>query len=93
MQKDELKKYLPFIAGGIALVGAVYYFGSGQSSLNNNVRALEKSSGVHYVESGVSNNVVIKCKNGESYEIVYQDGQTNYQDLVYNKCGEAGTQQ
>jgi hypothetical protein len=91
MPKDELKKYLHlFIAVGIALAVAIYYFASGNSSLNNNIRELEKSSTIEKVQTTDSNTVVVKCKNGESYEIVYQPGQTNYQDLVYNKCGEAG---
>lgn len=90
MEKD-LKKYLPLmIAGGVALLVVIYYLSSGRSSLDNNMLQLEKASTVQHVEAKEDNTVVVNCKNGESYEIVYQPGQTNYQDLVYDKCGEAG---
>lgn len=89
MENPEPKKHFPFIiAVAVALVVAMYYFASGQGSLSTNVRELEKSSTIQKVESTGSNTVTVKCKNGDSYEIVYQAGQTNYQDLVYNKCGE-----
>lgn len=92
MKKDELQKYLPlFIAAGVALAAAVYYLGSGRSSMNNNIRELEKSSTVERVETTDNNSVVVKCRNGQSYEIVYEPGQTDYEGLVYDKCGETGT--
>lgn len=78
------------IAAAIALLLVIYYFSTGTGSLNSNVRELEKSAPVQNVQPSTNNTVVVKCKNGDSYEIVYQPGQTNYQDLVYNKCGEGG---
>jgi len=78
------------VAGGAAFIGAIIYLASGHGSLNNNVRDLEKNSTVQKVESKQNNTVVVNCKNGESYEIVYKPGQTDYQNLVYDKCGEAG---
>lgn len=91
MINDRLKKYLPiFVAGGMAIIVAGYYLISGRGSLDNNLRQLEKSAPVEKVETTDNNSVVVRCKNGESYEIVYEQGQTNYQDLVYDKCGEAG---
>lgn len=91
MQPDELKKYIPlFVAAGAALIGAIWYIGTGRGSLDNNLRDLEKTSTVQKVETKADNTVVITCKNGESYEIVYKPGQTDYQNLVYDKCGEAG---
>ncbi len=91
MHKDELKKYLPlFIALGIALIAAIYYFGSGHSSLDNNIRDLEKSSTVENVQTKDDNTIIVNCKNGESYEIYYPPGQTSYDNLVYDKCGSEG---
>lgn len=90
MEKETLKKYLPlFIAGGIALLAAILYLTSGRGSLDNNTRELEKSSTVEQVEVK-ENTVVVKCKNGESYEIVYKNGQTDFNGLVYDKCGADG---
>lgn len=91
MQNSELKKYLPlFIAGGIALVVAVYYLASGKNSLSENIRELEKTSTIEKVETTPNNTVVVHCKNGESYAIVFTKDQTDYQDSIYNKCSEAG---
>ena len=71
---------------------AGYYLISGRGNLDNNLRQLEQSKPVEKVETTSNNSVVVRCKNGESYEIVYEPGQTNYQDLVYNKCGDAGVE-
>ncbi len=91
MNKKVLQKYLPlFIAGGIALAAAIYYLASGHSSLDNNIRELEKSSTVEKVQTAGDNTILVNCKNGESYEIVYQPGQNDYQNLVYDKCGQEG---
>lgn len=90
MEKETFKKYLPlFIAGGVALLAAIIYLTSGRGSLDNNMRELEKNSTVEHVETK-ENTVVVKCKNGESYEIVYKNGQTDYSGLVYDKCGADG---
>jgi len=90
MEKEALKKFLPlFIAAGVALIVVVMYSQSGRSSLDNNIRALEKTSTVEKVETK-ENSVVVKCKNGESYEIIYQEGQTTYEQLVYDRCGADG---
>ena len=90
MQNDQLKKLLPlFIAAGVALVVVIYYLSSGRSSLDQNIRQLEKSSPVQHIQT-TDNTVLVNCKNGESYEIVYQPGQTNFQNLVYDKCGAEG---
>lgn len=91
MLNPEMKKYLPlFVAGGIALIIAIYYFSSGKGSLNDNIRELEKTSTVEKVETTTNNTVVVHCKNGESYAIVFTKEQTDYQDSIYNKCSEAG---
>ena len=91
MPNAELKKYIPlFIAVGIALFVAIYYFASGKGSLSDNIRELEKTSTVEKVETTTDNTVVVHCKNGESYAIVFTKEQTDYQDSIYNKCSEAG---
>ena len=74
----------------VALILAFLYLNSGTGSLNSNVHELEKASTIEQVQPSADNKVVVKCRNGDTYEIVYQDGQTNYQDLVYNRCGEGG---
>ena len=84
-------QWVPFlIAVGIALIVVVYYVISGQNSMNLNLRQLESNTQIEKAQPTNKNSVVIKCKNGESYEIVYKSGQTNFQDLVYNKCGQEG---
>ena len=93
--KPFWQKWAPFlIAIAIALMVVIYYVVSGRSSMDLNLRQLEKSTQIERTVATGDNTVVIKCKNGESYQIVYKAGQTNFQDLVYNKCGaEGGTEQ
>lgn len=92
MNKNLLKKYLPLIiALVVALIVAGYYLTSGRNSLDQNVSQLEKTTTVEQVQT-VNNGVIVKCKNGETYEVTYQPGQTNFQDLVFNKCGQLGVQ-
>jgi hypothetical protein len=91
MSDFSLKKFAPFlIAIVIALLGMTYYILSGRSNLDQNVRALKTSDQVKKTSTGENNSMVIDCANGESYEIVYPKGQTNFEDLVYNKCGAEG---
>ena len=88
--KPELKKHSPlFIALAAALVIAIFYLLSGQGSLDQNTRSLQKTAEIKQIQTK-DNTLVINCKNGESYEIVYQPGQTNYEGLVYDKCGADG---
>jgi len=91
MNKNNLKQWAPFIiAVAIGLVVAIYYVMSGRSNLELNVRELEKASTVENVSIPDDTKVVVKCKNGESYEIIFKKNQTDYQGLVYDKCGEEG---
>lgn len=84
------------VALGIMVSG--YYVFSGRGSYEHNVRQLqENQEKVDHVAtdklqsvSGSKNSLTIKCKNGESYEIVFKEGQTNFDDLVYDKCGAQG---
>jgi|GEM_PF-3362576 len=91
MEKNALQKYLPlFIAGGLALIVVIYYVSSGQSSRDTNISNLEKSSSVQKVETKENNTVLVNCKNGESYQVVFQAGQTNYDNMLYDRCGASG---
>lgn len=76
----------------IGLIAVVYYVISGRSSLDANMRQLEKSNQVEKTTSAGSNTILVKCKNGEQYKIMFEEGQTNFQDLVYNKCGAQGAE-
>ncbi|MFO0780489.1 MAG: hypothetical protein U0519_01150 [Candidatus Gracilibacteria bacterium] len=88
---EKFRKILPiFLAIDVAIIAVVFYMLSGRSSLDNNVRLLEKNSTVERVETSGENTILVKCKNGESYEIIYQPGQNNFDNLVYDKCGHDG---
>jgi hypothetical protein len=91
MDKNFWKKYFPvIIAATLALIVAIYYLSSGKNNLNNNIHGLESSPVVDKVETSGDDSIVIHCKNGDTYGIVYKQGQTDYQDLVFNKCGPSG---
>ena len=92
MHKFDFKKWAPVIlAAGCALIFAVWYLASGRSSLDENVRKLEQSSTVEGVTASTEENtLLVKCKNGESYKIKFKPGQTEFNNLVYNNCGELG---
>lgn len=91
----DYKKNAPIIiAVAVALIALIYYMASGISSKDTNVRELQKGGQVERVGEAIQEDgqqkMTITCKNGESYEILYQKDQANFQDLVYNKCGEQG---
>ncbi len=89
----KLKHWAPVvIAVIIAIIAVAYYVMSGKSSLDANMRQLEKSNQVEKTTSAGSNTILVKCKNGQQYKIMFEEGQTNFQDLVYNKCGTQGAE-
>lgn len=93
LKNINFKHWLPMIlALTIGLIAVVYYVVSGRSSLDANMRQLEKSTQVEKTTSAGSNTILVKCKNGEQYKIMFEEGQTNFQDLVYNKCGPQGAE-
>ncbi|MFA5829440.1 MAG: hypothetical protein WC843_03020 [Candidatus Gracilibacteria bacterium] len=93
LKNINLRHWLPMIlALTIGLIAVVYYVISGRSSLDANMRQLEKSNQVEKTTSAGSNTILVKCKNGEQYKIMFEEGQTNFQDLVYNKCGAQGAE-
>lgn len=89
MPNFNLKTIFPLIAAIIlGIVGVIYYLNTGFGSKVGNVQKLQKENTVKEVKQNQNQTVTIQCKNGEKYEIVYRPDQTNYQDLVYNKCGQ-----
>jgi hypothetical protein len=84
-------KWTPLIiALAIGAVVALYYIISGRSSYDLNVRELGKTAAVDKVEATNPKKVVVKCKNGESYEISFQKDQGSYDGLIFNACGSEG---
>lgn len=89
LQWQKFQKIHPFwIAIGIALVVTIIYIFSGRGNFDLNTRELEKSDQVKQISTSDHNSIIITCKNGQQYEIVYPIGQSNFQDLVYDKCGK-----
>ena len=87
------RRWLPFcFAVAIAAIVTLYYVFSGRGGLDINMRQLQNQNNIEKTTTTEKNTIIVKCKNGESYEIVYQEGQTKYDDLVYNKCGSAGVE-
>jgi len=88
---NKIKKYFPFIvAVAVGLIAVMYYVASGRSSQDQNIRALQNSPSVQNVEftteSEGQKTANIQCKNGQSYEIYYPPGSTNYDALANSKC-------
>ncbi len=85
---------LPFyIAAGIALVVTFMYIASGRGSLDVNTRELTQNKAVKAVETGDPQKIPITCKNGERYQIIFTEDQTNYNNLIFNACGAEGLKQ
>lgn len=94
MEPEQKNWKNPFyIAIAIAVIGLIYYVFSGHSSLDLNTRKLTQSNQVDIIDTGDPQKIQIKCKNGESYQIVFKQGQQNYDNLIFNACGSEGTQQ
>lgn len=85
------KEWTPFfIAIGVALIVVAYYVVSGRSSYDLNIRQLSQSTQIESVDAGNPKKIVIKCKNGESYSIVFKKDQPDYESLIFNSCGADG---
>ncbi len=88
------KKWLPFIiALGLGLLAAIYYIASGRGSYDLGVRDLAKDQQIEHVTAGDAKKIQVKCKNGENYEITFNQDRGSYADLIFNACGPEGTQQ
>jgi hypothetical protein len=88
------RNLLPAIIALIAAITAVtYYIVSGRGSYDANVRDLSHSAEVSGIESADPQQISIKCKNGQNYQITFKEGHSNYDDLIFNACGPDGTQE
>jgi len=91
--EEQKKKWIPVLVA-VIIAGAVlvWYISSGRSSLDLETREFVNGNGHDISEIDTSNpeNILITCKNGEKYEIVFTQGQDNYDDLIFNACGEDG---
>ncbi len=89
----KLKHWSPMIlAVIIGLIALAYYILSGRGSMDANIRQLEKAGNVEKTTTVGNNIIQVKCKNGQQYKLMFEEGQTNFQDLIYNKCGPQGAE-
>ena len=80
----------------IALIITAIYITTGQGSIDLNKRELKQSKEIKNIQTEEKNNkkiLKITCKNGETYEIQFNKTTTNYNDLIFNYCGEEGVKQ
>ena len=86
------KHWAPFfIAAAIAIIAVIYYIVSGYSSYDLNVRQLNFGKTIDKIDASNTKKILIKCKNGESYEIAFKQEQQNYANLIFNACGPEGS--
>jgi len=86
-------KWMPFILAAIIAASAlIWYILSGRGSLDTNLRSLSEEKTIKKIEAADAKNIVITCKNGQIYKIAFTEDRQNYDDLVFNACGEEGTQ-
>lgn len=89
--EDQQKKWIPVIAAvAIAMIVLVWYVGSGRGSLDKNTRELAVEEEISTIDTTNPERIAITCKNGEKYEIVFTEGESNYDDLIFNACGDEG---
>lgn len=94
MKKFDFRKWGPIIiAGAIAISALAYYIISGQGSLDKNVRDLSSTPNIEKIDYSEPRTLEIKCKNGQSYKIVFKKQQQNYDDLIFNTCGPEGAEE
>jgi hypothetical protein len=67
----------PVIIGTVALV---YYIGSGKGSLDANVRSALTAPNIEKIDTTDDKKVIVKCKNGEIYQLLFDAAQQNYDD-------------
>lgn len=86
-----LPKHFPLIIAITAgVIAAFIYIISGRGSFDNNLQELSKNTAVEKIDRTQNNKILIHCKNGEKYEIVFQENQQNYDDLIFSACGANG---
>ena len=74
----------------IAAIATLIYFKGGRGSIDQNINKLEKNSAVQSVSHPDAKTLRITCKDGKVYNIIYQEGQTDYDNLVFDRCGQGG---
>jgi hypothetical protein len=85
----EKEKVIPIIiALGAAILATGYYILSGRSSFDSSIRDVSNESRVASVEAKNQKLVEITCKDGRSYQITFDDGETSYDDLIFSNCGD-----
>ena len=89
---ESLKKNTPAIVAIIlALIALAWYVTSGRSSFDTSTRELATEEEIQEVDISDPELITITCKDGSQYKILFTQGQDNYDELVFNKCKEAGT--
>ncbi|MCA9373833.1 hypothetical protein KC725_01595 [Candidatus Peregrinibacteria bacterium] len=88
---ESIKKNIPIIvAVTIAVIVLIWYVASGRSSFDTSTRELATQEDVQEVDISDPQLITITCKDGQQYKILFTEGQDNYDDLIFNNCGEAG---
>ncbi len=94
MKRFDFRKWSPLIiasAAALAILG--YYVMSGQGSLDKNARDLVVTPNLENIDYSEAKRIEIKCKNGQSYQIVFKQQHQNYDDLIFNTCGPDGAEE
>lgn len=88
---NQINKWVPFVVALIlGVFGLTWYLYTGQDSFDRETTTLNKDGEISEIDISDSKRVTVKCKNGESYEIVFTENQQNYDDLIFNACGIEG---
>lgn len=87
--EEKMRKWGPvIIAAGIALAALAWYVGSGRSGIDLGARQLAREEEVAEIDTTQPDRVTITCKNGEKYEILFTESQSNYEELIFNACAQ-----
>lgn len=88
---NQINKWGPFAAALIlGVFGLAWYLYSGQDSFERETSTINKDGEISEIDISDSKRITIKCKNGESYQIVFSENQQNYDELIFNACGAEG---
>ena len=92
MDRILKNKWFPlFIAIIIGAGVLVYYVVSGRAGTDANVRSVIGDPKIKTVDSTEPGKIIVKCKNGETYQLLFDPAQQSYDNLIIDTCGEAGT--
>jgi Tfp pilus assembly protein PilE len=74
-----------------AIAGVSWYIFTGHSGLDQATRQIvHQNDNVESVVIESNKRVEIKCKNGETYVIIFDEAKIDYNELVFNSCGAEG---